>query len=173
MKLLLGISIAFYFLFTVSPSFAKSEYVLPYPSAMPGSVFYKLNLVKEEILKYWHFGDFGQFHFNLKQSDKYLVEAKTLYDYKQYLLGQNALQKSDAYFEKVYPSLLSAKNKGKNIFEKEKVLKAAAQKHKEELLKIKNNVPPAFVWTPERERPTKLNLWEGLNTSIEHRGKRL
>ena len=67
--------------------FAESQYVLPYPSAMPGSFLYKLNLVQEEILRYWYFGDFGQFKYNLGLSDKYLVEAKTLFEYKQYLLA--------------------------------------------------------------------------------------
>ena len=154
-----------------SNAFAESSYVLPYPSSMPGSIFYKLNLIKEEILKYWYFGDFGQFHFNLKQSDKYLVEAKTLFEYKQYFLAHKALQKSDKYFGKIYPNLLSAKNNGKNISEKEKVLKDAAQKHMEEITKLKSSVPSTFDWTPELESPTTLNLWESMDASIKQRKK--
>ena len=150
---------------------ADSSYVLPYPSAMPGSIFYKLNLFKEEIFKYWYFGNFGQFHYNLKQSDKYLVEAKTLFDYKQYFLAHKALQKSDKYFGKIYPKLLSAKNNGKNISEKEKVLKDASQKHMEEITKLKSSVPSTFDWTPELESPTTLNLWESMDTSIKQREK--
>lgn len=152
---------------------AESDYVLPYPSAMPGSIFYKLNLIKEKVLKYWYFGDFGQFHYNLKQSDKYLVEAKTLFDYKQYLLAHRALQKSEKYFEKIYPNLLLAHKNGKNISEKETILEDAAQKHIKEITKIKINVPSVFQWLPERESPTKLNLWESLDTSIKIRQKRL
>jgi len=154
------------FIFFSSVSFAQSDYVLPYPSSMPGSIFYKLNLIKEEILKYWYFGDFGQFHFNLKQSDKYLVEAKTLFEYKQYLLALLALQKSDKYFGKIYPNLLSAKNKGKKLAEKETIFKEAAKKHIEELTKLKSSVPSVFAWTPERELPTNLKLWESIDTSI-------
>jgi len=156
-----------------SNAFAESSYVLPYPSAMPGSIFYRLNLIREEILRYWYFGDFGGFHFNLKQSDKYLVEAKTLFDYKQYLLAHKALQKSDKYFGKIYPNLLSAKNNGKNISEKKKVLKRAAQKHIEELVKIKDDAPATFNWTPEKEKPTTLNIWESIDKSIKLRQKRL
>ena len=145
------------------PAFAESSYVLPYPSFMPGSIFYKLNLVKEEVLKYWYFGNFGQFYYNLKQSDKYLVEAKTLFDYKQYLLAYKALRKSDRYFEKI----------GKNILEKKTRLKEAAQKHIEELTKLKSNVPSTFNWIPERNSPTILKLWESIDMSIRLREKKL
>ena len=120
-------SILLFFLFPRN-IFAESSYVLPYPSAMPGSIFYKLNLIQEEILKFWYFGDFGQFKYNLSQSDKYFVEAKTLFDYKQHFLAFQALQKSDKYFRKVKPAIFSAKRNGKNTTDKEKLLKEAAEK---------------------------------------------
>jgi len=160
-------------LYAAKSALAQSSYVLPYPSFMPGSIFYKLNLIKEEVLKYWYFGDFGQFTYNLKQSDKYLVEAKTLFDYKQYLLANTALQKSGKYFEKIYPNLLSAKKNGKKFAEKETMLREAAQKHTEDLTKLKSTVPSVFDWTPERESPTTLNLLESLDASIKLRVKRL
>src|SRR3989338_6901280 len=121
--------------------FAESSYVLPYPSAMPGSIFYKLNLIQEELLRFWYFGDFGQFKYNLAQSDKYLVESKTLFDYKQYLLAYQALQKSDNYYKKIEPNLLSAKSNGKNTADKEKLLREAAEKHIEELEELKITLP--------------------------------
>lgn len=154
-------------------AFAESSYVLPYPPPMPGSLLYKVRLISEQIQKYWFFGDFGQFSYNLKQSDKYLVEAKTLFDYKQFLLAYRALQKSDAYFEKIYPDLLFARKNGKNILEKEITLGKAAQKHIEELTRVKRTVPSVFDWTPERDHPTTLNLWERLDASINVREKRL
>lgn len=149
--------------------FAESPYVLPYPSVMPGSIFYKLNLIQEEILKYWYFGDFGQFKYNLSQSDKYLVEGKTLFDYKQYLLAFQALQKSDKYFEKIKPAILSAKKNGKNTTDKEKLLKEAAEKHIEELSKLKQNLPATFEWEPERQHPQTLNLQEAFENYIKAR----
>lgn len=158
----------FYFL---SPRnvFAESPYVLPYPSVMPGSIFYKINLIQEEILKYWYFGDFGQFKYNLSQADKYLVEAKTLFDYKQYLLAYQALQKSDNYFKKIKPSILSARRNGKNIVDKEKLLKEAAEKHIEELTKLKQNLPTTFEWKPEKQQSRILNFQEALENSNEIR----
>ena len=149
--------------------FAESSYVLPYPSAMPGSFLYKLNLIQEEILKYWYFGDFGQFKYNLNQSDKYLVEAKTLFDYKQHLLAYQALQRSDNYFKKIEPNILAAKKNGKNTVDKEILLKEAAEKHKVELEKLKKNLPRTFEWRPEKQQPETLNLQDSLESSIRIR----
>ena len=159
----------FLFISNNSIAFATSSYVLPYPSAMPGSVFYKLNLIQEDILKFWYFGDFGQFKYNLSQSDKYLVEAKTLFDYKQYLLAHQALQKSDNYFKKIKPNLLSAKSNSKTTADKEKLLREAAGKHIEELGKLKITLPPTFEWRPEKQQPRILNFQESIENSIEIR----
>lgn len=149
--------------------FAESTYVLPYPSAMPGSIFYKLNLIQEEVLKYWYFGDFGQFKYNLTQADKYLVEAKTLFEYKQYLLGYNALNKSNLFYKKVKPALTSARKHGKDIVEKSQTFKRASQKHIEELEKMKKNIPEVFEWKPEKGRPSNLDLGGLISRSAEIR----
>lgn len=154
-------------------SFANSEYVLPYPSEMPGSKLYKFNLVKEKILKFWYFGDFGQFKYSLGQSDKYLVEAKILFEYKQYLLGFEALEKSNAYFKQTLPNLLEAQKKGKNINTNRNILAQASGKHIEVLGKIEQNVPVKFVWTPEKEASTTLNLKDLIKEAVGIRKKYL
>lgn len=153
--------------------FPASDYVLPYPSAMPGNKLYKLNLAKEKILKYWYFGDFGQFKYSLKQSDKYLVEAKTLFEYKQYLLAFEALDKSEVYFQQTLPNLVKAKQKRKNISVNRDILKLASLKHIEVLLEIKQNIPDKFVWVPEKSAPVALNLSEKIKESINSRKKYL
>lgn len=149
---------------------AESSYVLPYPSAMPGSVFYKLDLVKEFLMKYWYFGDLAQFDFNLQESDKYLVEAKTLFEYKQYLLGYYALIKSDNYFKLAKPHLKDAENHGKNIDDKVKILDNAAAKHIEVLEEVKRQVPANIYWQPEKSKGTNLDLINTINYSIKIRG---
>lgn len=133
---------------------AQADYVLPYPSAMPGSPFYRISLVKDDILKLWYFGDIGQFKYNLKMSDKYLVEAKTLFEYKQYLLATNALSNSNLYFKKINPKF--------NL----SIYNSAKEKHIEVLKKTKNDVPKNFLWRPEKEKETNLNLWEIIENSI-------
>lgn len=154
-------------------AFAQSAYVLPYPSAMPGNILYRFNLVKESLLKFWYFGDFGQFEYNLKGSDKYLVEAKTLFEYQQYLLGFQALANSDDYFIKTLPNLNSAQKNGKNIKNDREVLRNAALKHIETLSKLIREVPETFVWKPEKEKPAVLNIKEKINKSISIREKYL
>jgi len=158
---------------TASKVVAQSDYVLPYPSSMPGSIFYKPQEIIDNLSFYWYFGDFGQFKYNLSQADKYLVEAKTLFDYKQYLLGNRALLLSNKYFSKIKPTLVKASLGGKNISEKQQVLTEAAGKHIEELERLKSFVPRKFEWVPEKDSPTILNLEDNLNEAINIRQKSL
>jgi hypothetical protein len=158
------------FLFITS-TYASSSYVLPYPSAMPGNISYKIHLVEETLLKYWYFGDFGQFNYNLKESDKYLVEAKTLFEYNQYLLGFSALEKSDSYFINTLPNLIKAQNRGESILVDRQLLREAAQKHIEVLTKLEQEIPASFTWSPEKSLPTRLNLKASIDNSIMIRGK--
>jgi len=167
------ILVFFLLIFFKTSVFAESSYVLPYPSSMPGSLSYKLHLIYENISKYWYFGDFGQFDYNLKMTDKYLVESKTLFEYKQYLLGYKALQKSDQYFISALPNLIRAERNGKNSFQGVAELKGTAQKHTEVLSKLQQEVPQNFIWTPEDAKPTNLNLKDAIDKSIEIRNKYL
>lgn len=169
------LSIVIFLLLTFFPHgvFAESNYVLPYPSVMPGNIFYKARIVIDEVKKLWYFGNFGKFSYNLKQSDKYLVEAKTLFEYKQYLLGFNALQKSNKYFEKVPLYLRYAHEEKKNVLEKQLLLKEAALKHIEVLQFIKTITPSIIIWKPEKSASTNLKLHEIVNKSVQIRKKAL
>ena len=153
--------------------FAESSYVLPYPSYMPSSLFYGLHYRWEVISKYWYFGNLSQFVYNVKLSDKYLVEAKTLFEYKQYLFAHKALIKSDEYFDKAFLFLDKARKEGKNTVQKEVLFKEAAQKHIEVLEKIKQSVPETFIWMPEKEKETLLSIWEKLDKAVEIRKRYL
>lgn len=149
--------------------FAESPYVLPYPSEMPGSKFYELHQLYESLEKYWYFGDFSNFHYNLKYSDKYLVETKTLFEYKQYLLAIQSLEKSNSYFINTKHNIGSAKSNNKNAKEKERILKNASIKHKEVLNQIKMTSPEEFDWKPEKGKPTKILIKNKINESIQIR----
>ncbi len=168
-----SILLLFLFLFLPNLVIADSPYVLPYPSAMPGGIVYKIHLAWEKLSQYWYFGDFGQFDYNLKESDKYLVEAKTLFEYNQYLLGYNALQKSNMYFMLTLPDLETAKNHGKDITDKRILLSQAADKHIEILEKLKMEVPLTFTWQPEKSNATVLNIKSLIDFGIGIRQKYL
>jgi len=169
----LFILILFFLIFFKNTVFAQSNYVLPYPSSMPGSFSYKIHLIYESISRYWYFGDFGQFDYGLKMTDKYLVEVKTLFEYKQYLLGYKALKKSDQYFVDILPNLKRAEKNNKNILQKKAILGEAAQKHIEVLRGMISKIPGTIVWEPEKSIPTTLNLKKAIDESILFREKSL
>ncbi len=166
------LSLLFIFLLFLSFSrsvSADSSYILPYPSAMPGSKIYKVNLLWEKISKYWYFGSFGQLKYNLRFSDKYLVEAKTLFEYKQYFLAISALRKSDYYFQNLPLEMNKAKEENKNIVQTEKLLKEAGLKHVEVLNYLDTITPDHFAWNPEKSAATQLNLKKSIEESIRIR----
>lgn len=165
--LLLLIGVILFFLFHTHVAFAQSEYVLPYPSSMPGSKFYTVNVLWDELMKYWHFGSMSQFRYNLEQSDKYLVEAKTLFEYKQYLLALQALEKSDDHFLIAKDFLKKSAMDGKDISEKNVLFQSAARKHIDVLSSV--SVPQTFVWQPEKQEASTLHLQDELKQAIEER----
>lgn len=150
----------------VRSTYASSSYVLPYPGVMPGNKLYKLAEIFDEVKKYYSFGDFARFSYNLSESDKYLVEAKTLFEYNQYPLALTALRKSDSYFKKVLPSLKQASKNGKDISEKLIIFKQARSKHIEVLEGIQKNVPESFLWVDEKKLPVQLDIWGEINSSL-------
>ena len=103
MKKILLLFLVTYFL--VVPLAQAVDYVLPYPSYMPGNPMYKIRQILERAQEYWYFGDMAKVKYHLKMADKYLVEAKTLFEYKQYLLAVDALQRSNQQFQPL-PQLL-------------------------------------------------------------------
>lgn len=157
-----------FFLVFRSISFAEENYVLPYPSFMPGSKFYVISEAIDAISKYWYFGDIGSFKYNLSQSDKYLVQAKTLFEYNQYLLGKEALDKSDKHFLLTKKAIRKQKFK-KNFSEKEKIFTSASNKHIQVLTSISSTIPSEFKWTPEKKEATFLNLSQEISESINIR----
>lgn len=158
-------------LFISKVAFASSTYVLPYPGGMPGSVLYKIHLLQEKISPFWYFGSFSQFSYNLKESDHYLVQAKTLFEYNQYLLAVNALDKSDLYFKNAINSLKNAKQEGKNTSDKSLILKNASEKHQELLTSLLETLPKEVEWHAEKTESLILPLRQKVQEAIKERAK--
>jgi hypothetical protein len=152
------------------PGLAKAQdYVLPYPSYMPGHRLYRIHQVWEKIQEKWHFGNLAKFKYHLGLSDKYLVEAKTLFEYKQYPLAIRALKIADTHFTKAPIFLMIAQKEGKDISGKTALLSEAAKKHKEILEKLLLVVPPEFNWQPEKREATLIKIKSLLEESIRLR----
>lgn len=163
----------FYFFISVRIVSAESSYVLPYPSFMPGSKIYNLHVLYEKLAKYWYFGDIGRFDYDLKEADKYLVQAWVLFEYKQYLLADNALKISDDYFSNLEKDLGKIIRNHKNINEKKNLFRKAALKHVEVLLEMEKFLPAVFLWEPEKSLSSRLYLKEDINQAVKIRNRAL
>ncbi len=158
----------------MSPAFAQSSsYVLPYPSFMPGSTFYLPHLLWEKVSKYFYFGSLGQFKYNLGESDKYVVEAKTLYEYGQFMYASNSLNKSNEFFNNSLDSLNNAQKENKDVSLQRELLKGAALKHIEVLEKSESLLPEVVVWSPEKVKPTTIYIKRSIDEAILVRKKAL
>lgn len=160
---------AYCLLFIVRPAFAG--YVLPYPSIMPGNKLYRISRVVDQLKKYWYFGNIARIKYHLGLADKYLVEAKTLMEYKQYLLATDALHRSDREFLQLPKYVADAKKENKDMSAFTALIVEAAEIHISALSMLAPTVPEQFIWTPEKEKPTELNLSVLLRASQELRSR--
>ncbi len=164
--LILGLTmLALYF----STGSVRAEYVLPYPSFLPGNKLYSVSRRIDLMKAPFYFGDFGGFKYHLNLSDKYLVEAKTLFEYKQYLLGSDALRRSDEAFVRVLPFLVSAQRHNKDVSAFKGIIIDATRTHIFVLTRLKGDVPYTFTWTPEKADKSVLLLHDMLFHSMRIR----
>lgn len=148
---------------------AHAEYVLPYPSFMPGNKLYRVSRVVDQLKKYWYFGNISQIKYHLGLADKYLVEAKTLFEYKQYLLAVDALQRSDVEFQQLPKFVAKAEKEQKDIKNFKTLITEAATMHISVLTGLESTLPAQFTWIPEKEEQTELNLKSIVHASVEIR----
>lgn len=148
---------------------AHADYVLPYPSYMPGNKIYKITRIVDVLKRFWYFGNIAQVKYHLGLSDKYLVEAKTLMEYNQYLLGADALTRSDKEFSGIPMNLAGAKNEGVDITALKETIRDAADKHIQVLSGLLTQVPMQFTWKPEKASSTDLNLGSMIQSSLKLR----
>jgi hypothetical protein len=149
------------------------NYVLPYPSYMPGNKLYKVSRLIDKLQNYWSWGSIAQERYHLGLSDKYLVEAKTLFEYNQYLLAVDALSRSNEQFLMVGPYIEKAQHEGKEVSVIRDTFSTAEEKHEEVLNVIEQEVPKVFVWSPEKSKPITLALHEMLDEAVAIRQKEI
>jgi len=145
-----------------SPVAYAADYILPYPSYMPGHKLYKLEQVWDSAQKYWHFGDIVKFKYYQGLADKKLVEAKVLFEHEQYLLAVDAIWISNDSLVKAGEHLGIAIKSGKQLSNKAEIYKQALDKHKEERIKLREELPEVIIWEDENNPPVMLNIYEEL-----------
>lgn len=151
------------------PFSVHAEYVLPYPSVMPGNKLYSLTRLIDTIQGYWSWGSFAKIQHHLGLADKYLVEAKILFEYKQYLLGVDALKRSNVEVKQLFPYVVSAYSEHKDIKPTVQNIDNAMSVHLNVLQHMTNIVPEIFIWKPEHDNETQLLLQYLIDQSLKLR----
>lgn len=167
MKIILFLFISL--LIIAFPCKIYASYTLPYPGIMPGNKLYLLAEAIDYTKGFFAFGDFATFSYNLSQSDKYLIEAKTLFEYGQHELALRALKKSNLHINESKKAIELAAKHHKNISEKEKKLHSAIDKHNQILSKLYQELPEEVLWSEEDQVPVKLKLRKEINTAVNLR----
>ncbi|KKR91511.1 MAG: hypothetical protein UY16_C0001G0025 [Candidatus Gottesmanbacteria bacterium GW2011_GWA2_47_9] len=170
MKLkIVGLLVCLFIIFSIFPSSVYADYVLPYPSYMPGNKLYKPSRFFDAVQKFWYWGNIASFKYRLKLADKYLVEAKTLFEYRQYLLGVDALKRSNQQIPYIKQHLESAKNEDKNIDHMRILMVSGMDAHIKTLEGLSAELPSDYQWVPEKQSPTSINFTQLLQETIATR----
>jgi predicted nucleic acid-binding Zn-ribbon protein len=138
---------------------------------MPGHKLYRVMRLFDDAKRYWYWGSLSSYRYNLGQSDKALVEAKTLFEYRQYLLAVHALERSNRSLQRVPDFLRQAKDKGKNIEKYIQEFGNAMDEHKRLITAIKQDTPEKFTWAPEKNTPQVLSIRQALFESEKIRNE--
>lgn len=157
-------------LFSFIPS-VHASYVLPYPSYMPGNKLYRISRFIDASKKWWHWGNIASAKYHLGLADKYLVETKTLFEYKQYLLALDALVRSNEHVGQIPAFIEAAKKEGKDMKAQGQIVVEAMDVHNDVLTKLVREVPAEFFWQPEKSSGSSLKIKELLTKSIDLRQK--
>lgn len=155
----------------ITSSVKASEYVLPYPSYMPGHKLYNVSYFLDFLKQYWHWGTLASIMYRMNLADKNLVEAKTLFEYKQYLLALDALQRSNSNVSFFIPLLVKARDEGKDIHQMNTLVMRELESHITILDTVQRVVPDTFLWRPEKLPPTQLDLYKDITDAIAIRNQ--
>jgi len=163
-KIIIIISFIILSFFVISHSSQiQASYVLSYPSFMPGNKLYKISRIVDQLNNWWYFGNIAQIKYHLGLSDKYLVEAKTLFEYKQYLLGVDALKRSTKQFQTLPLFVKQGISENKNMNSLISTISEAVVIHRSVLQEMKISCPEIFEWVPEKRAATELKLHDELD----------
>lgn len=159
--------IVLYCLVTIlPPQKVFADYVMPYPSVMPGNKIYILYEFADKIKEWWSFGSLAGFSYHLMIADKKLIETKTLFEYKQYLLATKALPLYEYHLIYAQKSLINAQLEDKDINQKNMLFKDAIRKHKEILESLKTGLPNKYTWVEENRSAKELLIYEMIDHAI-------
>ena len=141
-----------------SISVFASDYVLPYPSFMPGHRLYAIHRAWSRVDEFWHFGAIARIKYHRQRADTLLVEAKTLFEYGQYEFAARALLESNKHFARAVLYDKEIGEQQKDTGEQHALLKASGEKHTEIIGRLSNELPGQIVWEPENREPQIIDI---------------
>lgn len=147
----------------------RADYVLPYPSYMPGNKLYKVSRLTDKLKRFWYWGNIGRIKYHMGLSDKYLVEAKTLFEYKQYILAVDALRRSNNDFLQIQAPLSVARKEGIDVSQFETSIQEQGMVHEKIIKILQQQIPSEFVWKEEKEKSVNLPLLQILEEAYSLR----
>lgn len=156
-------------LYLILPLAVQAEYVLPYPSFMPGSTLYKISTLLDSLKRSWYFGNIAQLKYRMALADKKLVEAKTLFEYKQYALAMKSLDLSTEHAKYLSPLLDKAKRAGIDTKLQRETICEEMTVHGKELETLKKNLPASFLWQEEKRIAVDLPIQTTLEDATHTR----
>lgn len=157
------------FLSGVLRTSVHAAYVLPYPSYMPGNKLYPVMRLLDEAKRYWYWGTIGNIKYYMMLSDKDLVEAKTLFEYKQYFLALDALDRSNKYAHRLHLLILLSKQENKDISSMLPIIREYILVHESILNTLRNQLPTEILWQPEKQSSVLLPIHELIGAALEER----
>jgi hypothetical protein len=167
-KFLIKGFIVFFLLYMIShASLVHAEYVLPYPSYMPGNTLYKISTFLDTLKKYWYFGNIAQLTYHMNMADKKLVEAKTLFEYKQYALALSALGNSKNHVELLPTLLIRGKRAGIDMKKLTAAVCGEMGEHQKVIQTLKESLPITYTWQEEKKDAIKLSIQDELDHSMK------
>lgn len=168
MKRIVHLLLVVYCLLFIVPA-AHAEYVFPYPSYMPGNKLYAVSRILDTLEQYWHWGNIASYRYHLELADKYLIEAKTLFEYRQYLLAVDALERSNTHTEKLPVFLKRAAEEKKDISRERLLGREALAAHVLLMDDLTGKLPDSFLWEPEKTASTELKFSSLMRRSVNLR----
>lgn len=123
----------------------------------------------DETKRYWYWGNLSSYRYLLGQSDKALVESKTLFEYGQLSFALAALERSNYYLNQAPYRLVGAREEGKDVRRYERELHEAKAEHVKVIARLLETTPKEYFWRPEKENPTNLAIHAELIKALELR----
>jgi hypothetical protein len=152
-------------LLTGSVAFA-ADYNLPVKPILPGHPLYRISRNLDRVRSWFLWGDIAKATYRLTLADKYLAEAKTLFELKQFPFAVDALERSNLEFERIPGFLENDVRDGRDIGAMRDKVKASSRAHVTILDALEPMVPEVYVWTEDDGEPIQLEIREQILLSV-------